>query len=127
MIHPFDPNEQLIVLRTRIVGPAGELTVRLALDTGASSTVIGWESLAFVGYGLGDAVGEVQMTTGSATEHVPKIMLKLLDALGKRRKRFEVVAHTLPIGASVDGLLGLDYFRKTTLKIDFRKYNVRLD
>ena len=56
--------------------------------------------------------------------------------LGKPPKNMEfalcassltIVAHTLPAGASVDGLLGLDFFRKTRLKIDFRKYLVKLD
>jgi predicted aspartyl protease len=101
--------------------------VHLALDTGASSTVIGWEALAFVGYGKDDAFGQVQMTTGSATEVVPRIKLKQLDALGKRRQDVGIVAHTLPAGASVDGLLGLDFLRKLRLTVDFRKNTITLN
>lgn len=127
MIHTFDPSKQLIMVKTRIVGPAGDLMVQLALDTGASSTVIGWEALAFVGYEPADAVGQVQMTTGSATELVPKIKIKQMDALGNRRRGLGIIAHSLPTGASVDGLLGLDFFRKCRLTIDFRKNLVKLD
>jgi hypothetical protein len=50
-----------------------------------------------------------------------------LEALGKRRRGMEIVAHSLPKGASVDGLLGLDFLRRTKLTIDFRKYVVKLD
>src|SRR5438094_8299444 len=105
----------LIVVEARIVGPAGDAISQLALDTGASSTVIGWNVLDMVGYKPADAIGQVEMTTGSATQLVPKIKLNQLDALGKRRRGLEIVAHSLPKGASVDGLLGLDFFRKTRL------------
>jgi hypothetical protein len=118
---------QLIVVEVRIVGPERDTITHLALDTGASSTVIGWDVLDVAGYKPADAIGQVEMTTGSSIQLVPKIKLKRLDALGKHRRGLEIVAHSLPKGASVDGLLGLDFFRKTRLTIDFRKYTLRLD
>jgi predicted aspartyl protease len=124
---PFDSARQLIVVEVEIRGPAGDTTINMALDTGASSTVIGWDSLAVVGYEPANAIGHVEMTTGSGTQHVPKIKLKQLAAFGKRRRGLEIVAHSLPKGASVDGLLGLDFFRMTRLTIDFRKFLVRMD
>ena len=123
----FDPNKQLIVVRTRIIGPAGDTMIHLALDTGASSTVIGWDALALVGYQLADAYCHVEMTTGSGTELVPKIKLQQIETLGKRRRSLGVVAHSLPSTASVDGLLGLDFFRRLRLTVDFRKNTVKLD
>ena len=127
MSFKFDPTRQLIVVKVRILGPGGDTTIHLALDTGASSTLIGWDALAVVGYQPADAIGQVQMTTGSATQLVPRIRLKQLDALGKRRRALEIIAHTLPTGASVDGLLGLDFIRKSRLTLDFRNYLVKLD
>jgi predicted aspartyl protease len=122
----FDPDEQLIVVNARIVGPAGDVMIRLALDTGASSTLIAWNSLKLAGYEPAHAFCHVEMTTGSGTEIVPKIKLKQIESLGKRRRGLGVVAHDLPPTASVDGLLGLDYFRKLHLTIDFRKSSVTL-
>jgi hypothetical protein len=40
--------------------------------------------------------------------------------LGQIRILFPVVAHTLPPTTSVDGLLGLDFFRGLELTLDFR-------
>ena len=123
----FDPTRQLVVVKVRILGPVGDTTIHLALDTGASSTLIGWDALTVVGYEPADAIGHVQMKTGSATQFVPRIRLKQMDALGKCRRGLGIIAHTLPIGASVDGLLGLDFFRRSRLTVDFRKNLVKLD
>jgi hypothetical protein len=43
-----------------------------------------------------------------------------LNALGKDRFNLLVTVHNLPHTVTVDGLLGLDFFRGQTLKIDFR-------
>jgi hypothetical protein len=40
--------------------------------------------------------------------------------LGKDRLGLQIIAHTLPSTAVYDGLLGLDFIRGQTLKIDFR-------
>jgi predicted aspartyl protease len=126
VIFKFDPTKQLIVVKARIIGPKSDLTIDLALDTGASSTLIGWEALRFIGFAVHDASSHVEMTTGSGTEVAPKIKLDQMRALGKRRHGLEVVAHTLPSNASVDGLLGLDFFSKSRLTTDFRKFLVKL-
>jgi len=51
------------------------------------------------------------MTTGSGVEYAPLLLVRRVEALGQGRTDFPVVAHTLPPSASVDGLLGLDFFR----------------
>jgi predicted aspartyl protease len=122
----FDPKEHLVFVTARIVGPAGDVAVHLALDTGASSTLIAWNALKLAGYGPDNQSSQVEMITGSGIEQVPKIKLKQIDSLGKRRRGLEVVAHTLPPGARIDGLLGLDFFRKLRLAIDFRKNTITL-
>lgn len=59
------------------------------------------------------------MTTGSGVEFVPRVKLDKIEALGRERKDFPVLCHTLPTSASVDGLLGLDFFRGLNLNVDF--------
>ncbi|MFI5455086.1 MAG: hypothetical protein ACHRXM_06505 [Isosphaerales bacterium] len=66
------------------------------------------------------------MTTGSSVEQVAKVILTRLTALGQYRFGFPVVAHDLPAGAAVDGLLGLDFFRNQILTVDFQKGQITL-
>ncbi|MFH0948624.1 MAG: hypothetical protein V1833_06490 [Elusimicrobiota bacterium] len=40
----FDPVEGLIVVPTKIWGPNGDSIVRLALDTGATSSLVNWDN-----------------------------------------------------------------------------------
>ncbi len=60
------------------------------------------------------------MTTGSGSTTAPRLMVTRLTALGRHAVGLRVIAHTLPAGTGVDGLLGLDFFRGLVLTIDFR-------
>ncbi len=46
----FNPKEGLIVVPTRLWGPNGDTLVRLALDTGATGSVLNWEVVVLLGY-----------------------------------------------------------------------------
>src|SRR5947209_1795339 len=107
-------------------GETGHAYSRLALDTGATSTMINSAQLVGIGYDPATALQRVQMTMGSGVEYVPRLVVARLEALGQIRTRFEVVAHTLPPSASVDGLLGLDFFRGVMLALDFRAGQITL-
>jgi hypothetical protein len=48
----FDPKEGLIVVPTRLWGPSGDTLVRLALDTGATGSVVNWDR-SFTEFTLG--------------------------------------------------------------------------
>ena len=101
--------------------------VQLAVDTGASASLIAWHALHLVGYHKGDAVEYTHMTTGSGVEEVPRIKVKRIEALGKKRPNLTVVGHTLPPSADVEGLLGLDFCRGRRVTIDFRKSFITVD
>lgn len=47
---PFDPQQGLIIVRTELWGPTGSAVLRLALDTGATATVVNIAMLVAVGY-----------------------------------------------------------------------------
>jgi hypothetical protein len=72
------------------------------------------------------APDRVQVTTGSGVEFAPRIAVARIVSLGQQRSQFPVLAHTLPPSASVDGLLGLDFFRGLVVNIDFRQGSVSL-
>ena len=116
----FDPRQGLIVVETRLHGPAGERLVRLALDTGATTTAINQVALVVIGCDPEASKDRVEVTTGSSVVFVPRLAVPKIEALGQERAAFPVVAHTLPPSASVDGVLGLDFMRGQCLTVDFR-------
>lgn len=116
----FNAREGLVIVRARIWGPTGDALLRLALDTGASSTSVRTGVLVSIGYDPAAALERVQVTTASGVEFVSRLSVHKLEALGQSRTHFAVLCHTLPPSASVDGVLGLNFLREHRLVIDFR-------
>jgi len=126
MTFSFDPDQGLIVIQLELEGPSGTAILRLALDTGATGTLINAGMLVSIGYDPALSPDRVQVTTGSGVEFAPRIKLSKITALGQERTEFSVLCHTLPPSAGVDGLLGLDFFRGQSLNIDFRNGQITL-
>lgn len=124
---PFDPSRGLIVVMARLFGPNGQRAIRLALDTGATMTTVRTGTLVRLGYDPAASEQRVSMTTASGVEYVPRVPVDRIDVLGQHRQAFPVVAHTLPPSATVDGLLGLDFFRGIRLTIDFLEGQITLE
>ena len=57
----------------------------------------------------------------AGVEYAPRLFVIRIKAMGQERQNFPVLAHTLPPSASIDGLLGLDFLRGQTLRIDFQR------
>ena len=121
MKQSFDPQAGLILVPTEFHGPNGVTVLRLALDTGATTTLVNLGPLLWLGYDPTLASEQVQVTTGSGVESVARIAVKKFTALGRTRLNFQVLGHTLPPSVAVDGLLGLDFFSGAQLDIDFQK------
>ena len=117
---PFNPHQGLILVAGTMHGPSGQGTLRLALDTGATQSLVSARLLTAVGYDLTQATSHAQLATANGVIRVPLLTLTRLSALGQDRPGFLVAAHNLPAAATIDGLLGLDFIRGQTLKIDFR-------
>jgi Aspartyl protease len=96
MTFGFDPSQGLIVVPVRLVGPAGDMIVRLALDTGATSTLMNSEIMVLLGYDPATSPHRIQVTTGSGVELCPRVTGQRLDALGRSINDFSVFSHTLP-------------------------------
>ncbi len=122
----FNPNQGLIIVSAELWGPNGSAVLRLALDTGATGTLINVGMLVALGYDPAMAPDRVQVTTGSGVEFVPLVKLDGMMALGRTTGDFPVLGHTLPPSAGVDGLLGLDFIRGLSLNIDFRTGHLEL-
>jgi predicted aspartyl protease len=126
MSFAFDAGEGPIIVKGEIFGRRRTAVVRLALDTGATDTLINIGVLVELGYDPAAAPDRVQVTTGSGVEFAARIPVRRLKALGLERSSFLVLAHTLPPSAGVDGLLGLDFLRGLTLTVDFREGKIVL-
>ena len=122
----FAPIGGPIVLQARATGPSRSRDLRLILDTGATSTLIHLPVLITLGFDPDRDGRPVRVTTASSVELATKLTLTRLFALGQNRIGFPVIAHTLPDGATVDGLLGLDFLRGHILTLDFRAGSISL-
>ena len=127
MNFPFDSRQGLIIIHAELTGPTGSALLRLALDTGATATLVNVGMLVSIGYDPALSSDRLQVTTGSGVEFAPRITLNKIVALGEERTDFPVLCHTLPPSAGVDGLLGLDFFRARMLTIDFHKARIFID
>lgn len=126
MSEPFNATAGLILVGAELEGPTGTAVLQLALDTGATSTVINIAVLVAVGYDPALAPNRVQMTTGSGVQYAPLVAVSRLRTLGQERLGLDVLGHTLPPGTGVDGLLGLDFLRGLELRVDFRSGQITL-
>jgi predicted aspartyl protease len=122
----FDPGGGLMVVQAEASGPQGSAILRLALDTGATTTLINVAVLVALGYDPSSAPDRMQVTTGSGVEYMPVLHVRRIRALGHARRDMPVLAHTLPTSASVDGLLGVDFLRGKRLTVDFKAGRISL-
>ena len=99
----------------------------MALDTGATATLVNSDISVLLGYDPSVAPTRKQITTGSGVEFASEISVEKVEALGLERIDFPVLCHTLPPSASVDGLLGLDFLRGQRLVLDFRSGSLTID
>lgn len=127
MITKFDSRRGLVIIPARIAGARGRRLARLALDTGATQTTVRTALLVELGYDPAASSDRFAMTTASGIEYVPRVVVGRFEALGEAREPFVDVAHTLPPSATVDGLLGLDFFRDRRLALDFRSGEITLE
>jgi hypothetical protein len=122
----FDPQGSLIIVTATLWGPNGNLKLRMALDTGSTSTLVNATPLSFLGYDVTNTSDNAQLATGSRVESVPCLVIDRIDALEQSRRNLRVVCHTLPISTRIDGLLGLDFLRDHSFLLDFRKGEIAL-
>ena len=120
MSYGFNHKHGLVLIKARLWGPAGRAALSLALDTGATGTLVNQTRLLELGYDTSTTKDLHQITTGGGIEFVPLVSLTKIVTLDQERVDWPVLCHNLPPSASVDGLLGLDFFGGLNLNIDFR-------
>lgn len=73
MSFSFNAESGLIIVQVEISGSAGNAILSLALDTGATATLINQSRLMQLGYDPAARPERLQITTGSGVEFVPRI------------------------------------------------------
>jgi predicted aspartyl protease len=119
--YQFDPKAGIILVKTKVSGPSGDAIVNLALDTGATWTLVSWEPAVLLGYDPASIQQRTAITTGSGIEYCPKLNLLRVEALGKSVSSLEVLCHTLPPTSRVDGLLGLNFLSRFSVSLNFKQ------
>jgi len=99
----------------------------MALDTGATYTMIPWDIAEALGYEPAISGRNVDIITASGVHKAPLITLSSITALGKEAKNVDCVVHDLPQASRVEGLLGLSFLRNFAVLLDFRKGLLRID
>jgi len=123
----FNPSQGPIIVEASLSGPMGRADLRLILDTGATTSLIRSTILVAVGYDPDTSPDRITVAMGNGVELVPRITLNRFSALGRHRLAFPVLAHSLPPAAGIDGLLGLDFLRRSVLTLDLLAGRITLD
>lgn len=91
-----------------VAGPRTWRGLKLAVDTGATYTMVPPDLLMDVGYDPTKTARRLELSTASGVVMVPLLRIHTLKCVGLTMKDVEVVAHHLPPESPVEGLLGLN-------------------
>jgi hypothetical protein len=111
--------DSLILVNAKV----GHEPATLALDTGATHTVIDLTILLMAGYSLSDVVKTVEMETAKGVIETYVFNVSNLTCLGITYKNKEICSYDLlanNVMTAIDGVLGLDFFENCNLNIDFK-------
>jgi predicted aspartyl protease len=107
----------LLLTKAAVAGPSGVKVLKLLVDTGSVYTILPAEVLESVGCSPAASTDHVRLITGSGYLIVPRVQSLWLQCLGQKVDQMAVVAHTLPFGSFVDGLLGMDFLKPLQARI----------
>jgi hypothetical protein len=99
----FAPNAAPIVIEAFLTGPRRTARIRLALDTGASGTLVRRSLLVALGYDLTAPTRRRRLRAATGGAVAPVIDIRQLLALGSLRSNYPVAAHELPPVLAYDG------------------------
>jgi hypothetical protein len=117
-------NEDSLIIVKAVLGND---RLSLALDTGASHTVIDLSTLLLADYDLKDAIDKIPLETGKGVIEAYVFKIKKLTVLGITRHNIEVCSYGFfsnDVLWEIHGVLGLDFFKNTDLLISFKRFEI---
>jgi clan AA aspartic protease (TIGR02281 family) len=109
------------VLEVELIGTSARCRIDMALDTGATFTMVPWDVAERLGYDPAGSTERIVITTASTIERAPVITLEQMRALDVEVADVKVVVHDLPPKSRVDGLLGLSFLKHFDINLYFKK------
>ena len=124
----FEPTLPLIVFPITVsdIGADVFRDVIVALDTGATITMIPTEIAVALGYDPASSNRQMQLLTASGTASAKLITVRKLTAIGETVENIDVLCHDLPGNSGVKGLLGLNFLKHFDLNISFSTGTIEL-
>ena len=117
----LDTRHGIILVKVKLCRGEDSLFLKLAVDTGASITMIPIEAALSLGIEPSKSHRHFEITTASGTIHAPVIKIPSFQFLGTTLKNLDVVCHNLPPESAVEGLLGLNFLKSAKVIIDFSR------
>ena len=122
----FDPDAPLLISPCTIEY-RNIRRVWLALDTGASTTIIRESVLGDIGYSI-EAMTETASFGDASTSHlVPKVTLRSFSLADARIDSLEALCYTIPEEHGIDGVVGLNFLRHFRITLNFEQGILSLD
>jgi len=126
IVHTFERRQPLVIVEVTVIVNGKVKIFHFAVDTGATITLVSDDAMKKMGYTKADSIKTTQTITASKSETVCEYNLDNIMAIGLIRRNFKVLSRSLPVGLSIDGLLGLNFFKNKELTIDFKLSEIRL-
>lgn len=124
----FEPALPLIILPITISDINVDIfrDVIVALDTGATITIIPTEIAVALGYDPANSNRQMQLLTASGRAFAKLITVRKLTAVGETIEDVDVLCHDLPGNSGIKGLLGLNFLKHFELNISFSTGTIEL-
>ena len=120
---PFDPDSPNILLPVTLVHHGATTQVHLALDTGASITVLDDDLAAALG--LNSQRKTITVATASGTIRAYQTAVDELTVLDRTQENAPILIAALT-DTGIDGLLGLSFLKHYKLTLDSQNHHLTL-
>ena len=98
----------------------------LLIDTGSNYTIVSWEALTALGIDPATSKIRRSLMTANGLIQVPEVTVEEFHCFGEVLKQFPVVAHSIPLGATVGGVLGMNFLRQHTTNLNFKNSTIEV-
>lgn len=116
----------LLIVYARLSGPRWSRLIRLALDTGATATMVPPKAALAIGINPARSTRFRETLTASGKELIPLVTVPRLQLFERAFRRVTIACHELPSESPIDGLLGLDLLTRLRAVIDLSRRTIRL-